>query len=932
MTVRPTAAWGRQVLDLDGIWAFVADPRETHTIDQLPAGVPISVPGSWEAQLPGRFGIVTGWYRRNVEIPADWTGGTVLITFGAVMLMARIWLNGILVGDHEGGYTPFEIDITGALHHGVENQLVVRVSSPLNALRDYPTLPLDQVVVSGQAALPMAEVPHGKQTWYTSLSGIWQSVQMECLTRPALRRLQVWPDLPNHRVRVSWSVRAANEPASLRLRVIDPSGQAVAEQEIPVPPDADGGETSLDVPSPRPWGIGAPNVYRLRAQLFSQRGARDELSMRFGMRSIEARDGDFLLNDEPIYLSGALDQDVFPDGMSVPGNAQAYYREQFQRVKEMGLNLVRCHIKVPDPAYLDAADEAGVLLWCELPSWSRFSTAAASRGKATLQAMVEAMAHHPSIVIWTIINEDWGTRLQEEARDRRWLLEMYDWLKQLDPTRLVVDNSACDTSAKPNFHLATDIADFHAYSSMPDGAVRWRNLVGDMVRRPAWLWSPYGDARPRGDEPLMMSEFGNWGLPDISRMRDADGTAPWWFETGRQLCRPGGVEQRFHDLGLGRIWRDWPALAAATQWRQFEALQYEIGELRRHPEIRGHVITELTDAYWEANGLLDLARGRKVFHDRLAELNGPTVLIADLPRRDYWGGDEVTCEIVVASPATHQSGLQVTWTLTLDGGHRVDGVLPIASLAARTHHSVRLRVSLPEVAGETGANLGLSCVDAQGSAVARGSWSLAVLPSSRKRTGASRHIAIEDPLGIWKLDERLRELGHQRVARDGARLLITTELTAEAREFADGGGRVLLLVRSRAAVPGGVALEREVRIWPRRMSDPDCDPPNPWEGDWISTFNWILPGRFPDLPERNPLDFAYQEVIPDHVLRGYQPLRHADEVPAGVFVAWLHAPAALLWTFRQGRGEMTITTLKLSPECGPVATVLLEDLIQGEGS
>jgi hypothetical protein len=85
------------------------------------------------------------------------------------------------------------------------------------------------------------------------------------------------------------------------------------------------------------------------------------------------------------------------------------------------------------------------------------------------------------------------------------------------------------------------------------------------------------------------------------------------------------------------------------------------------------------------------------------------------------------------------------------------------------------------------------------------------------------------------------------------------------------------------------------------------------------------------VPEINPLDFAFQEVIPDHVLRGYHPQRHADEVSAGMFVGWVHAPAALLWSFREGEGQMTITTFKLAPEQGPVATVLLDDLIQGAG-
>jgi len=89
-------------------------------------------------------------------------------------------------------------------------------------------------------------------------------------------------------------------------------------------------------------------------------------------------------------------------------------------VRELGLNLLRCHITIPDEAYLDAADEAGLLVWCELPNWNRFSPTAAAAGLKTLTEMVEAMGNHPSIVAWTIINEDWGTDLRRAADQRRW--------------------------------------------------------------------------------------------------------------------------------------------------------------------------------------------------------------------------------------------------------------------------------------------------------------------------------------------------------------------------------------------------------------------------------------------------------------------------------------------------------------------------------
>jgi hypothetical protein len=145
----------------------------------------------------------------------------------------------------------------------------------------------------------------------------------------------------------------------------------------------------------------------------------------------------------------------------------------------------------------------------------------------------------------------------------------------------------------------------------------------------------------------------------------------------------------------------------------------------------------------------------------------------------------------------------------------------------------------------------------------------------------------------------------------------------------DAGGRALVLVRTREAIPTDHDLARRVSVHLRRL--PHSGWPgqrSPWEGDWVTSWSWILHDALPGLPKRNPLDFAYEEVLPDHVLLGYDPQRHRDEVAAGMFVGWVHTPAANVWTFPQGRGAVTLTTFRVAPESGPVATLLLERLIQ----
>ena len=923
---------------LDGEWRFIADPERLHGPESLPEGEPITVPGPWEAQVARPYRIITAWYCRALDVPAAWAGDRIVLRFDAVMYAARVYVNGRLVGENEGGYLPFEVDISSVVRPGERNDLAVRVVNPLNGIDEYPAFSVDDVLVAQEfeVDLPLSEAPHGKQTWYSSTSGIWQSVTLHRRPRSTLRPLRVRADVEGSQAIVHWAMDAepgATDGATVSLVVHDPDGAEVAAERVAVDGESDG-VVRLPIPEPRLWDIDQPNLYVVTARLLDGDDVVDEVTARFGMRSIETRDGRIILNGRPIYMLAALDQDHYPDTIATPPS-RAYLDNQMRLTREMGINLLRCHIKIPDPDYLDAADEAGILVWAELPNWTRFTSTSAARGRRMLEQMVDELGNHPSIVIWTIINEDWGTQLRFEARDRHWLRDTYHWLKALDPTRLVVDNSACETPQTPNFHLASDLADFHVYFLAPDNAIRWRHMIEDFARRPPWLWSPHGDAQPRGDEPLVLSEFGSWGLPRLDRLFEHHGgREPWWFATGRDYYRPTGIRRRFEAYGLNRIWDSLDDLAEATQWHQFDALQYQIGQLRRHDSIQGYVITELTDAYWEANGLLDAARGTKAYHERLRTLNAPDVVVADVRRRDVCALDPLDVAVHLSSYGGRSAGGRVTWELhvedapVLDGAFVVDdwpdgGAVPVGTITG----------IVPDVERVSDAALVLRAFDDEGRERASDEVRLALLPSSARRTESPLAIAIVDPLDIWGLTDRVIGLGHRIVEPDEADLVIATELTDALMGPVEAGGRALVLVRSRAAIPDGHDLARRVSVHLRRL--PHAGSPgqrSPWEGDWVTSWSWLDHGALPGLPNRNPLDFAYEEVLPDHVLLGYDPKRHRDEVAAGMFVGWVRAPAAILWTFNQGRGAVTLTTFRVAPEAGPVATLLLERLIQHAAS
>ncbi|HEX7195912.1 MAG TPA: glycoside hydrolase family 2 TIM barrel-domain containing protein [Candidatus Limnocylindria bacterium] len=903
----------RESVQLDGEWHFVRDPRLERSAADLPHGEPITVPGCWEAQVPEPFGIVHTWYWRDIELPASWSDdGEVVVRFGAVMYRCEAWLNGRRIGAHEGGYTPFELPLRD-LRHDAPNRLALLVTNPMNALDEYPGLSDERLARADARVpeLPIREIPHGKQTWYASQSGLWRSVTLEYRPHRRLDRLRAGADWATGTVTARVWTSDAGE-GQLELTVVDPAGNEVARSSIAAEPVI---TAELHVPDHLAWDVDTPNLYRLISRLRVDGEPVDEIETRFGFREVRTDEGRVVLNGRPVLLRGALDQDLYAGTISTPPGRQLLDR-QLELAREMGLNLLRCHIKTPDPAYLDAADEAGVLLWCELPNWVTLTPASAARAETLLSEMVEAVADHPSVVIWTIVNEDWGTDLRHSSVDRRWLRRMAERLRAMDPTRLVVDNSACPSAGGPNFHLDTDLADFHRYAAMPDAAPRWREQMAELAERPAWLWSPHGDAVRRGEEPVVVSEFGTWGLPHPDRIRDA-----WWSETGDGIARPAGIAERFTAQGLDRVWPDLAALTAGTRRLQVEALRYQVGEIRRHAGMAGLVVTEFTDAYWEANGLLDVERRPKPFHDRLAQFFGPAMLIVDMPRQDLWSGEQVNVRVSVSSEWADDAGT-LRWRLGSSTGSTEVGSWGAASVTVLGE----LQLPVPSVAETTDADLVVELSRSDGSIVATAILPCAIVPGELRRP-ARRRISVHDPMGVWDVAACLAADGHEIVDRPSADLIVATRLDDETLEAVGQGARLLLLARAGDALPSGLPLDRPVRVQPRWP-----DPLTPgadmrWTGDWIGAFSWIRPELAPNLPRRAPLDFIYAEVLPDHVLTGYDPAEHVEEVAAGMFAGWVHAPVALTWSFPQQKGRIMLTTLHVVPERGPVATVLRSALV-----
>ena len=912
MTIAAQATGVRESFSLDGEWEF------RHDSDGI-ARTAI-VPNPWQAEFDDlRYVSGRAVYARSFKVPDSWNDDLAVVRFGAVNYLAEVRLNGELLGFHEGGYLPFEF----VLPRGTsgDNRLEVTATLPTGDRHAYP-------------AFPFGEIPHGKQSWYGPLGGIWQSVTLERRLAAHLVHCAISADPDTGDVRVALKVSGGRR---VEVSVLNEE-EAVARGGGEIKDGA--AELVLWVPKPRLWSPEAPHLYALQVDVLDNDDRYDRTSHTFGFRKIETRDGKLYLNGAPFYMRGALDQDYYPEGVCTPPSL-AFIEDHFRKAKALGLNLLRCHIKVPDPRYYDVADRLGMLIWTEIPNVATFTKASAQRMRETMEGILERDGNHPSIICWTIINEDWGTRLMENADHRSWLKQTYDWLKARDPGRLVVDNSPC----VPNFHVKTDLNDYHYYRSVPERRAEWEKLTEEFAAGADWTFSQHGDAERRGDEPLIVSEFGVWGLPNPKEVANPDGSEPWWMETGfgwgDNTAYPHGVQNRFAAYHLNEVFGSFDAFIEQAQWYQFGNLKYQIESMRARQPIQGYVITEITDVHWEANGLLDMRRNPRVFHERFAEINADTVIVPLLDRYSGWGGSSFSFGLSVATGGQPlPEGTALEWSLE----NGATGSLDVPAAAALTVGDLGLVTTrLPDVDENRMVRLSLTLRGSAG-VLARNSVDLSVF-APRPAPENIRVHASEGSHAAF-----VQALGYPIVPAAEADVIIAPELAAGDIEAMRFGARYLVLADPKLQKKKNLRSDGPL-IEPPTMPVDDEQPghhmghesqlPNialsarqgtMWRGDWIANFGWLKrSGPFASLPGGPLLDLAYDRVVPRHVLGSLRSWEYGGLVHAGVVVGWVHKVAATILERRIGRGGMVATTFRLmqdEPGTDPVAATLLDGLIR----
>ena len=418
------------------------------------------------------------WYRRRLDIPAEWKGKSVLVHFGAVDYFARVWVNGKFVGEHRGGYTPFSVDVTSALQ--AEDNYIVLCAE-------------DDTKGGHQPVGKQSQWYYSAGCSYTRTTGIWQTVFMEAVDRYYVTNIKTVTDIET----VSAELTVSLNKYAVGCRV-------TAEAYFNGVPMGIGSTVvnamncviNLPLMEKHLWGVGEGNLYDLKLTVEKDGVIYDTVSSYFGLRSVALTERKFLLNGKSVFGRWVLDQGFYPDGIYTAPTDEDL-KNDIVRSMELGFNGARLHQKIFEPRFLYWADKLGYLVWGEHGNWG-IKTWDIGEIRNWLPEWMESVERdfsHPSIIGWCPFNETWDNEGRRQSDD---LIKLtYQVTKAIDPTRPVIDTSG-------NFHVGpyTDIYDIHDYD---------QNVETYTKNNGKGVHETFKDRQKWYGQPFFISEYGGIG-------------------------------------------------------------------------------------------------------------------------------------------------------------------------------------------------------------------------------------------------------------------------------------------------------------------------------------------------------------------------------------------------------------------------------------
>lgn len=603
----PNPQFRRRVwYSLNGPWGFYIDAEGDHTKpDSVPWDREIIVPFSPETKASriaqsGFYSAV--WYRRKLRMADVGPGERLILHFEAVDYLAMIWVNGVKVCEHEGGYTPFSADITSAVWSVALN--------PAQGVEQIQENALEIIVRACDDPSDLAK-PRGKQDWrsephsiwYPRTTGIWQTVWIERVPAVRIENLCWTSTLARWEIGLSsWITGSVDRDLTLVVKLMR-EHILLANDEYKVV----AGEVHRNIALSDPgiddyrnellWSPSSPTLIDASIQLRDENGlVIDEVESYTAIRSVAVQADKFILNSRPITLRLVLDQGYWPEtGCTAPSDQALVHDVLLAKV--LGFNGVRKHQKIECQRYLYWADRMGLLVWEEMPSAYRYTTRSIERLTSEWMQVIRRDRSHPSIIAWVPFNESWGVPdLPDSPAQRDYVRALYHLTKSLDSSRPVVGNDGWES-------VATDIIGIHDYDDQPERLGR-RYGIGDIEtslllkrERPGGRMLFLGEEKD-SKRPIVLTEFGGIALGNEA--------GKWGYS---QAESAEDFVKRYIDL---------------------------LAIVRSLPGLAGFCYTQFTDTYQEANGLLYADRTPKAPFEVIAQATNGSLSDRDLIAETLW--------------------------------------------------------------------------------------------------------------------------------------------------------------------------------------------------------------------------------------------------------------------------------------------------------
>ncbi|MDH6534257.1 beta-galactosidase [Parabacteroides sp. 52] len=435
-------------VNLNGEWEYTIQTKGA--VEPVAFEGKILVPFAVESSLSGVQKQVGDknelWYKRSFTVPANWKNKDIMLHFGAVDWKADVFVNDILIGSHKGGFTPFSFNITPYLTGKNNQKLVVRVWDPSE--KGYQ--------------------PRGKQTsrpegiWYTSVTGIWQTVWLEPVATEHITAIKAIPDIDNGAMAVTVSASCGCPTNIIEVKLLD-KGKVVATAK-----GLAGKEMRLGVQNPTLWDTNNPYLYDMTVSLSKNGKVVDEVKSYTAFRKISMKKDEngimrMQLNNKNVFHYGPLDQGWWPDGLYTAPTDEALLYDVV-KTKDWGFNMIRKHVKVEPARWYYHCDREGLLVWQDMPSgdmgnqWAPHQYNAGTdknRSQASVanfyqewKEIMDFCISSPSVVVWVPFNEAWGQFDTEKVAE---------WTANYDASRLV------NPASGGNHRACGDILDLHNY-------------------------------------------------------------------------------------------------------------------------------------------------------------------------------------------------------------------------------------------------------------------------------------------------------------------------------------------------------------------------------------------------------------------------------------------------------------------------------------